>query len=61
MNLQQGQVVRLASSPEHTYQVLNIDQDSDLCWIRRWPLSRQGSPPFAAARSQLKSIDLAAV
>ena len=61
MNLQQGQVVRLTSSPDHTYQVLSIDQDSDLYWIRRWPLSRQGSPPFAVARQQLKNMDLAAV
>jgi hypothetical protein len=54
-------VVRLTSSPDHTYQVLSFDQDSDLYLIRRWPLSKQGSPAFAVAQQQLKDMDLAAV
>ena len=60
MNLQQGQMVRLASSPAHCYQVLSIDEYSESCWVRRWPLSRHGSPPFAVPLNQLQSIELAA-
>ena len=54
MNPEQGQLVRLSSSPDQTYQVLSIDADSDSCWVRRWPLSRHGSPPFAVSLEALR-------
>lgn len=57
MTLHQGQMVRLTSSPDHTYQVLSIDTDSSTCWVRRWPLSRHGSPAFALALDQLQQLD----
>ncbi|MBC1260891.1 hypothetical protein FQK07_06320 [Synechococcus sp. BSF8S] len=57
MNLHQGQMVRVASNPDHTYQVLNIDPDASTCWVRRWPLSRHGSPPFALPLNQLTSLE----
>jgi hypothetical protein len=59
MNLQQGQMVQLESSPDHAYQVLSIDQDTDSCWVRRWPLSRNGSPAFAVSLQQVRVMDLA--
>ncbi|CAK6695983.1 hypothetical protein BBFGKLBO_01957 [Synechococcus sp. CBW1107] len=52
-------MVRLTSSPDHTYQVLSIDLDSRTCWVRRWPLSRHGSPAFALTLDQLQVLDTA--
>lgn len=57
MTVQQGQLVRLASSRDGTYQVLSIDADAELCWVRRWPLSRHGSPPFAVSLDQLDDVE----
>lgn len=59
MTLHQGQMVRLTSSPDHTYQVLSIDLDSRTCWVRRWPLFRHGSPAFALTLDQLQVLDTA--
>ncbi len=53
MTLEPGTFVRLTSRPEDTYQLVNIDDESDRCWVRRWPLSRHGSPPFAVALHQV--------
>jgi len=61
MTLHQGQMVRLSGSPEHTYQVISIDADASTCWVRRWPLSRHGSPPFALALDQLQQLEPASV
>jgi hypothetical protein len=57
--LQQGQIVQLTSNPDQAYQVLGIDQETDRCWVRRWPLSRHGSPAFAVALNQVAGMDLA--
>ncbi|MCP9800076.1 hypothetical protein [Synechococcus sp. RedBA-s] len=61
MTLHQGQMVRLTTSPDHTYQVINIDADTSTCWVRRWPLSRHGSPPFALSLDQLQQLEAATV
>lgn len=56
--LKQGSFVRLASKGDTTYQVLSLDADADRCWLRRWPLSRQGSPPFSVPLHQLRPAQL---
>jgi hypothetical protein len=61
MTLQQGTFVRLAGKDDSIYQVLSIDDDGDRCWVRRWPLSKQGSPPFAVPQQQLSEAVLEAV
>jgi hypothetical protein len=61
MTLQQGTFVRLAGKDDSIYQVLTIDDDGDRCWVRRWPLSKQGSPPFAVPQQQLSEAVLEAV
>jgi len=33
-------------SDDQLYQVIGIDDHHDRCWLRRWPLSRQGSEVF---------------
>ncbi len=60
MTIQQGQIVRLTSQPDHAYQLLSLDEDSGRCWVRRWPLSRQGSPAFDVSMDQVMVIDLVA-
>jgi len=55
---EQGAFVRLASKGDTVYQVLSLDADADRCWLRRWPLSRQGSPPFSVPLNQLRNAEL---
>ncbi len=57
MNFQQGQLVQVASNQDSTYQVLSVDDTADLCWVRRWPLSRKGSPAFSVSLQQLKEAE----
>ena len=45
MTLHQGDRIHLPSDPD-TYQVIAVDDRHDRCWVRRWPLQRQGSPVF---------------
>ena len=58
MIFHQGQLVRVASNQESTYQVLSIDDAADLCWVRRWPLTRKGSPAFSVSLHQLKQAEI---
>ena len=41
----QGDCVRLEAD-EHLYQVIGVDDRQNRCWLRRWPLARQGSEVF---------------
>ncbi len=41
----QGDCVRL-DIDEQTYQVIGVDERHNRCWVRRWPLERQGSEVF---------------
>ncbi|MFM7314682.1 MAG: hypothetical protein ACKO0M_16230 [Cyanobium sp.] len=43
MTLLQGDCIRLGDD-EQLYQVIGVDDRGDRCWLRRWPLARQGSP-----------------
>jgi hypothetical protein len=53
MSLEPGALVCLADRPGRTYQVVNLDEFSDSIWVRRWPLSAQGSPTFAVSAVQV--------
>ena len=53
MDLQPGTFVRLEGRPGDTYQVVSVDDYSDSCWVRRWPLPRQGSPVFSVPLHEL--------
>jgi len=61
MTLQQGTFVRLSGKDDSIYQILSVDDDGDRCWVRRWPLSKHGSPPFAVPQHQLSEAVLEAV
>ncbi len=53
MTFHQGDCVTLASDG-HTYQVISVDDSHDRCWLRRWPLSRQGSEVFEISLQQVR-------
>mgnify|MGYP003341956662 CR=1 FL=1 len=55
-----GQFVQLDDAVDGPFQVINVDADKGTCWIRRWPIARNGSPPFSVAISRLRCLDLAA-
>ena len=59
MTFHPGAFVRLVSQQEGqaTFQVVSRDDLSGNCWIRRWPLTRQGSPTFAVSLEQLAYQD----
>lgn len=53
MALEPGTLVTLADRPGRAYQVVNLDEFSDCIWVRRWPLSGQGSPTFAVSAARV--------
>ncbi|MFM8525900.1 MAG: hypothetical protein ACKOCM_09815 [Cyanobacteriota bacterium] len=63
VNLHQGDTIRLpddgsirlpqtSQSEGSLYQVIALDAGHDRCWIRSWPLTRQGSPVFEISLQQ---------
>ena len=54
--LHPGSFVALGSRQGGTYQVISIDEENDSCWVRRWPLTRHGSPAFSAALPDLRPL-----
>jgi hypothetical protein len=59
MTLQSGTFVQLTGKPGATYPVVNIDDFSDICWVRRWPLDRHRSPSFSVPQQQITAAELA--
>jgi hypothetical protein len=68
MDLHQGDCIRLGPNIESNlqpdlgpnadrqlYQVISIDDRADRCWLRPWPLVRQGSPVFEISLRQVTS------
>lgn len=58
--LHPGAVVRLSGVPDGTYQVVSIDDDSDRCWVRRWPLAQHRRPTFVVSLDQVRDVRPAA-
>lgn len=63
LNLHQGDTIslpddgsirlpRTSANEESLYQVIALDAGHDRCWIRSWPLTRQGSPVFEISLQQ---------
>lgn len=55
-----GQFVHLDENPDSHFQVINVDALKDTCWVRRWPIARNGSPPFSVDISRVRALDLVA-
>jgi hypothetical protein len=49
----QGECVRLHAD-EQLYQVIGVDDRHNRCWVRRWPLARQGSEVFEISLQQVR-------
>jgi hypothetical protein len=49
----QGDCVRL-DSDEQLYQVIGVDDRHGRCWVRRWPLARQGSEVFEISLQHIR-------
>ncbi|KEF41288.1 MAG: hypothetical protein ER33_12275 [Cyanobium sp. CACIAM 14] len=58
-SLHPGSFVRLANRLGATYQVISIDDETDSCWVRRWPLTRQGSPAFSVSLGDVSVLQSA--
>jgi hypothetical protein len=43
-----------AAPVEQLNQVIGLDHNGNRCWLRRWPLGRQGSPVFEVPLQQLQ-------
>ena len=56
MSVQPGEFVLLASQAGTSFQVVSVDDIDDRCWVRRWPLTRSGSPPFAVPLAAVISL-----
>lgn len=55
-----GQFVLLDENPDSHFQVINVDAEKGTCWVRRWPIARNGSPPFSVEISRVRALDLVA-
>jgi hypothetical protein len=53
LTLNQGDCLRLGTE-EQLYQVIGVDDRQDRCWLRRWPLARQGSEVFEISLQQIQ-------
>jgi hypothetical protein len=53
-----GSFVQLSSRQGGTYQVISIDEETDSCWVRRWPLTRHGSPAFSVSLPDLSPLQM---
>jgi len=55
-HLHQGDCIQLPDDGEDgpLYQVIGVDDRGDRCWLRRWPMARQGSPVFEIPLHQLQ-------
>jgi len=52
-----GQFVQLDENPDSHFQVINVDAEKGTCWLRRWPITRNGSPPFSIDISRVRALD----
>ncbi|MEB3270966.1 MAG: hypothetical protein VKJ44_04895 [Synechococcus sp.] len=54
MTLHQGDCIRLGND-QQLYQVIGVDDQGDRCWLRRWPLARQGCPVLEMPLHQVQA------
>jgi hypothetical protein len=58
MTPRSGQFVLLDENPDSHFQVINVDAEKGTCWVRRWPIARNGSPPFSVEFSRVRALNL---
>ena len=52
--LYKGACVKIKNSKK-TFQVIGLDQENKMCWLREWPLNSESKKSFAL---QIKEITL---
>ena len=53
-NLYKGACVKIKNSNK-TFQVIGINMDKRICWVREWPFSYNSKKTFALEISQITS------
>ena len=51
-SLYKGACVKIKNS-QKTYQVIGINQDSNVCWLREWPLNLKGGDTFSLELNEI--------
>tara|TARA_B100000700_G_C14218418_1_gene478090 strand:- start:198 stop:395 length:198 start_codon:yes stop_codon:yes gene_type:complete len=51
----QGDCVRLVDN-KNLFQVIGIDSIHEKCWVREWPMVKNGSPVFEISTEQISGI-----
>ena len=51
-NLYKGACVRIKNS-NNTFQVIGINLDKEICWVREWPFACDSKKTFALELSQI--------
>tara|TARA_Y100001970_G_C13667102_1_gene571169 strand:+ start:184 stop:423 length:240 start_codon:yes stop_codon:yes gene_type:complete len=54
IHLHQGACIEIESD-EGLFQVIGVDNEQEICWIRKWPLLPKGSPVFEISIKQVSS------
>ena len=52
IHLNQGDCIQIESD-EGLFQVIGVDDEQEICWIRKWPLLPKGSPVFEISIKQV--------
>ena len=53
--INQGDCVRLVDN-KNLFQVIGIDNIHKKCWIREWPMVKNGSPVFEISTQQISNV-----
>ena len=53
-NFSQGDCVQLLNE-KNLFQIIGIDCEREKCWVRKWPLSKAGSPVFEIKMTQISN------
>ncbi|ABB57393.1 hypothetical protein Synpcc7942_1363 [Synechococcus elongatus PCC 7942 = FACHB-805] len=53
----QGDCVRLQDSAAHLYQVISVQEEGGICWVRQWPLRPKSNPVFPVTLSHICHVE----
>tara|TARA_Y100001968_G_C19148362_1_gene614909 strand:- start:281 stop:478 length:198 start_codon:yes stop_codon:yes gene_type:complete len=53
--INQGDCVRLIDN-KNLFQVIGLDNIQEKCWVREWPMVKNGSPVFEISITQISKV-----
>lgn len=56
-SIHQGDCVRLQDSAADLYQVISVQEDGGICWVRQWPLQPKENPVFQVTLSKICQVE----